>query len=367
MKTATDAQDVERYLADGGKEKLMMGDRFCRFYIFRMKEGKTQLVLRISHAQYDGLSFPRISEDLISAYSTGELPIRTDVDEAAARTYWTKLLHASNMTSLVDHDRPSWRMLTSETLRRRIQTVSSSDSSITFATMLKAAWAIVLATVTGDADVVFGYVSSGRNAPHPGIFNLCLPCMAIAPVRVSVKKKTCKSLLQDLRTQHIWSLEHELFGWRNIVETCTDWRPWTRFSSIVQHQNIDNMLRAFGQKKLPFNVSAKVSKADAADITIYSVPEGEMTTLEIGFCPEIIPDQVARLLLDELCDNLQHLARDGARSALPAHPLQQIRLPSSRIPMNDSPVNGAEEEAEPGVDTDGPLHDKSCSWLTFQC
>ncbi|PQE14301.1 non-ribosomal peptide synthetase protein [Rutstroemia sp. NJR-2017a BBW] len=365
VEDCTDTQDVERYLTHEREEKLMMGDRFCRFYIFKMKEGRTQLVLRISHAQYDGLSFPRISEDLISAYSTGELPIRTDVtsfqhqqyvDEAAAKGYWTKLLHASNMTRLVDHDRPSWKMLTSETLRRRIKTVSSSDSSITFATMLKAAWAMVLARVSGDADVVFGYVSSGRNAPHPGILNLCLPCMAIVPVRVFVKEKTCKTLLQELQTQHIWSLEHELFGWRNIVETCTDWRPWTRFSSIVQHQNIDNILGEFGQSKLPLSVTAKVSKADAADITIYSVPEGDMTTLEIGFCPEIIPDQVARLLLDDLCDNLQHLAGDGARSALLAHPLQEILLPSSCIPTNGSLVNWEEERAELCVDTDGPLH-----------
>ncbi|CZT05102.1 uncharacterized protein RCO7_12008 [Rhynchosporium graminicola] len=361
----TDTQDVEGYLTQEREEKLMIGGRFCSFYIFKTREDRTQLVLRISHAQYDGLSFPRISEDLISAASTGGVPIRTDVtsyqhqryvDEAAAKKYWTKLLHASNMTRLVDHDRPSWKMLTSETLRRRIKTVSSSDSSITFATMLKAAWAMVLARVSGDTDVVFGYVSSGRNAPHPGILELCLPCMAIVPVRVSVKEKTCKTLLREMQKQHICSLEHELFGWRNIVETCTNWRPWTRFSSIVQHQNIDNILGELGQSKLPLSVTAKVSKADAADITIYSVPEGDMTTLEIGFCPDIIPDQVAQLLLDDLCDNLQHMAGDGARSALLAHPLQKELLPIPCFPTNGSLVNGKDKRAELFVDTDGSLN-----------
>ncbi|KAF2422733.1 acetyl-CoA synthetase-like protein [Tothia fuscella] len=333
-----DGRDVEKYLACEEKENFLMGAQFCRFDICKMKEGKIRLVLRISHAQYDGLSFPRISEDLVSAYSTGELPSKSDVtsfqcgkyvNKSAAQKYWTGLLSGSTMTTLVDHSEPTWRMLNSETLQRRIQTLLPCDPKITFATMLKAAWATVLAKFTGESNVVFGYVSSGRSALHPGILGLCLPCMAIVPVNISVTAKSGNDLLQELQAQHVQSLDHELFGWRNIVEQCTDWRPWTRFSSIVQHQNIDTILGESGSQELSFQVSAKVSKADVADVTIYSVPDGEMTTLEIGFCSKVVPHQLAELLLDSLCDSLQYMAEDGDRNVLPESLTPQIGLLTS--------------------------------------
>lgn len=229
-------------------------------------------------------------------------------NEADAENFWGNLLQGSKMTKLVEHHRPSYDRLTKAVVSRDIASFVMIGHAITSATILKAAWAVTLAQLTSTTDVVFGYVTSGRNAPVPDIERILGPCMAIIPARVSLGEITTQqSVLRAVQAQQIAALEHEvLCGFEHFIQKHTDWEPWTRFSSVVQYQNIDDMLGAMTlSDDNTWSLSATVAKADACDVSIYAVPHGALTKDELGFCEDVIAQDLAENILNRLCENLE--------------------------------------------------------------
>lgn len=109
------------------------------------------LVMRISHAQYDGISIPIILRDLRSAYIGGELSQSTPYSKfirystlqsksSEAEAFWRSLLADSKMTDLVEHSKPSCTNLVDKSQTKFVHLSRSNSSGITFATIIKAAW-----------------------------------------------------------------------------------------------------------------------------------------------------------------------------------------------------------------------------------
>lgn len=296
---------------------IKLGDRFLRFMFLQATDSKLRLIIRISHAQYDGISFKQIFHDIDAAYANRPLPLiqgfphfirSVSANQGDTESFWQNLLQGSKMTTLVEHRQPAYNRLTKAIFSRDVASFNLIGHTITSATILKAAWALTLAQLTGTTDVVFGYVTSGRNAPIPGIEKIFGPCMAIIPARISLgRHSTRQSLLCAVQAQQIAALDHELLcGFEHLIQKHTDWAPWTRFSSAVQYQNIDNILEVMTlSNDITWSLSATVAKADASDISIYAVPHGALTKIELGFCEEIITQDLAGNILGRLCTNLE--------------------------------------------------------------
>ncbi|KAL4811794.1 hypothetical protein BDW67DRAFT_189313 [Aspergillus spinulosporus] len=142
-----------------------------------------RLILRMSHAQYDGVCLPQIWRTLQAIFSnqpiSPEVPFaqyvtaidaQSSKDKKHSLTYWQTLLSDSKMTNVVSKMKPDYRNVYDLHLTRRIavpSTMTSSELGFTFATILKAAWASVLSFLSGSTDVVFGHVTSGRNIDTP--------------------------------------------------------------------------------------------------------------------------------------------------------------------------------------------------------
>ncbi|KAF4537164.1 AMP-dependent synthetase/ligase [Lasiodiplodia theobromae] len=120
------------------------------------------LTIRLSHAQYDGLSLPILLADLRAAYAGTALspasPFAAFIhasmqnDEAAAEQHYRTLLHGARMT-------PITRVL-------RVDSAALQASGLTFAA----------------ADVVFGSIVAGRSSVAGGD-KVVGPCMNVVPVR----------------------------------------------------------------------------------------------------------------------------------------------------------------------------------------
>lgn len=237
---------------------VKLGQPYVRFmYLDGGKPGGL-LIMRISHAQYDGMSIPVLFEDLCALYEGHEnndgqalqRPIFTDFTRAArqsnaqgAEEYWHRLLQGSQMTNIVAHRAPPHGRCKVTTIAREI-TVAEIPN-FTFANISKASWALVLAEVSKSSDVVFGHLISGRNIDLPddkGDINEVLgPCINMIPVRIRVDASDSRDILRQVYDQQLACIPYETFGLDQIVERCTDWPLWTRFSSIVQHQNLDGV------------------------------------------------------------------------------------------------------------------------------
>jgi hypothetical protein len=124
-------------------------------------------------------------------------------------------------------------------LRRRIATVSLNSEGITFASILKTAWALVLARYLNTNNVVFGHLVSGRNVSLEGIETVVGPCLNVVPVHIDTSSTTVLQLLKQVQNQALQMIPFENTPFKQIVDECTEWPSWTRCSTIVQHQNLD--------------------------------------------------------------------------------------------------------------------------------
>lgn len=140
-----------------------------------------------------------------------------------------------------------YRNPTSAEVVRRITSPWIHTPGITTATVVKAAWGIVLAAITDSSDIVFGELVSGRYLTMAGIESVLGPCMNFVPVRMifenideagnPCKPNTGLAILRRVHAQYVSSLSHETVGFRHIIRHATNWPKWERFSSIVNFVN----------------------------------------------------------------------------------------------------------------------------------
>lgn len=147
------------------------------FMLVRHKTQGNRLVLRLQHAQYDSVSMPIISQSLLDLYDGNQPrqgPSFSRFLSCASRqrdrslAYWKELLAGSSSTIL----------------EGRLGEVSASDTEmvatgaetelplpkvlggrITSATIVSAAWAVLLSRLTGETDIVYGQRSRGVILP----------------------------------------------------------------------------------------------------------------------------------------------------------------------------------------------------------
>jgi aryl carrier-like protein len=330
-----------------------------------------RLILRVSHSQYDGVCLPRIWQSFQDAFSGRtpalEVPFShfiTSIHPASqgAQTYWRDVLSNSTMTDIVAHSAPQYRNVYDLHLTRTITIASQTGSGITFATILKAAWALVLSSCSDNSDVVFGHVVSGRNLPQVNIEQVIGPCLNILPTRVIIDPTaTVNHLLEAVQAQHASHMAHESLGTREIIQKCSPWRPSTRMSSIVQHQNIDQDATVTLNNQ-NYLVGDFCPAADEADIAIKTTPL-DNTQIEVLFITSSrsVGEPMSTALLDRLCTTIKAIC-DSTHARIPVsqliHPESILPLPS---PSKSIGMNG--HSAIDCTDTVGPMDETLLSAL----
>ena len=294
------------------------GHLLTRFYLVQHSKSRQRLVIRLSHGQYDGISLPLVIEHLKSAYHGSAPDISPFVpfshfaahaaratSSATSIAFWRELLAGANMSHLVKPSIPTYSRNADQTIMRISRTALSMQhqklEQVTFANVLKAAWAIVLSEATNRQDVVFGSLISGRNAPVAGIENIVGACINILPVRVKFHPgRRCVDVLHQIQDQQLAAIPHELVNFRNIVAECTDWPSWTRFTSIVQHQNIDEAkTTVWGSGEC--SISGFSPRDDETDIWILSSPLSQgRTEIRLSYSSKTFSSALAGGLLDSL-------------------------------------------------------------------
>nr|POF14196.1 nonribosomal peptide synthetase tes [Quercus suber] len=99
-----------------------------------------------------------------------------------------------------------------------------SSSSITRATVLRAAWAIVLARYNdGTDDITFGAAVAGRQAPVAGVERMVGPVISTVPVRVKLSRhQPVGQYLRDVQAQGAEMIPFEQTGLQNIAKLSPD-------------------------------------------------------------------------------------------------------------------------------------------------
>lgn len=250
---------IERHAADAGLDQLVkdvcledaetelrLGAPFLKFLHVSGNDGRQCLVVRLSHAQYDGVSLPRLLQDL-EAFYTGGTPspsvpfphymaaISDEATRTAALDYWRDLLRGSSRPSVL----PGQSAQPGD--RGVFKTAVAVDAyapppDATTASLLTASWALVLARRLRSADVVFGGVTAGRSGVAAAE-DVAGPCYQLAPIRVRLAG-TAGSLLRSVQRQGAESAARDFVGLGGIAEAA-GWGGES-FDSLVHHQDWDD-------------------------------------------------------------------------------------------------------------------------------
>ena len=321
------------------------------------------LILRLSKAQYDDLSVALLVKDLKRLYDGSQKPprrptycdfVRTTqlANSHGAEEYWRALLEGATMTQVVGHTQPYKVSTNVKTIRNPVLSLGSLSSlGISFETVLKGAWAMVLANLSASSDVVFGELIDGRHVKLPGghsVAGVMGPTVNTTPVRVQFPDTalTPLNLLQYIHAQRMSGIPFENLGSLAIVEKCTPWPYWTRFSTLVQHQYEDTAINPSEPKS--FHLGAASCKFTINESKTQDVPDLFVRSLtrptnrvevSITFCADRVTESFAEHALRMLCSTIGLLT--SVTIMQPVIPCgYQYRNMRKRIPL---PVKTAPE------------------------
>ncbi|KAL4914140.1 hypothetical protein BDW62DRAFT_148110 [Aspergillus aurantiobrunneus] len=298
------------------------GGQCVHFYVVRkINSDEHRILVRMSHAQFDGVCLPKIMTAIKMAYEGSPVSPSSFLNYMRLLPgtitpehyqHWNTLLKGSKMTEIVQRDKPNtFRHIGGFAEQKRvIEIPSTATENVTIATVMQSAWAITLAKLCAQDDVVFGLTVNGRNAV-PGVENTIGPCLNNIPIRVRFRDRwTALDLFRFLQDQQVANMTYESLGFREIIRRCTDWPESTFFTTSVLHQNVDYE----GQMQLDNNTyrMGGVGVIDnLTDLTLFSKPvAGQPTqiTVSIGYSLKgpMSPNFVSNVL-EMVCDTAQSL------------------------------------------------------------
>ncbi|KAK5637352.1 hypothetical protein RRF57_013064 [Xylaria bambusicola] len=294
------------------------------FTLVRSKSQGHRLILRLSHLQYDGFCMPTLITTLLDIYRGITPPPVTQFSEflghkrdrlAASSAYWRQLLQGSSLTNISEVLIPEDRHTSVKAKPREKIIVEDSvlvpqlPEGITLASVISAAWAIILARLTGTQDIIYGSLVSGRDASIPGIENVVGPCLDIVLVRAKLSShQTSSSLLRSIQEQNLATQSHVL-SLDEIIKYSVNWPVDSDFHTTVQHQNT---LDESAEFKLD-DETLKMSWLNNPNqipprMVVMSYPAKGGVRIQIVANSHIIPAVAAKALLTALCNTVGALA-----------------------------------------------------------
>lgn len=319
--TATDSLD--EYTLKLKKQDLLcplpFGTLVTKISLIRQtQEKKNRLIIRLSHAQYDGTALAKMWSAFDRAYNSAPYDdTESDfsqymhslslLDKERATEYWSRILEGSTRTVLRCQTTHKLTYTTGPSIVQNIPASNLQSEAFTFATVLKAAWSYVLAQYTATDDVVFGSFLHGRN--QPGSQDVFGACVNIVPARVIFQEEwSVRDLITAVNTQQVASIPFETMGSRDIIRNCTNWPKWAYLSSVIIHQNYED--RATEEPEVDFH-AADLSTGDIDSVEVYitSTPGANSTEIDMSFA-DVIPHELARQLAADLSDTVIQFYKD---------------------------------------------------------
>ncbi|MGW5385559.1 amino acid adenylation domain-containing protein [Nocardia sp. NPDC003963] len=211
-----------------------------RITLYRTVSGRTHLVLAAHHLLFDSWSVPILVRDLLTAYARHgglsalpAVPAYRDYlhrisqrDRANARARWSEVLRGARPTELAQVLTPPEQP---ETGIGEVDLVLDGGEAAVLAayadgagvgadTVVQALWAVLLAGLTGSADIVFGAVVPGRPPELTGAGEMTGLFANTIPVRVRFEVEwTVRDLLARIRSEQDALAEHHYLGLSDLA------------------------------------------------------------------------------------------------------------------------------------------------------
>lgn len=218
--------DLQSYLVSDRNLGMALGTSLMRCGVIT-ENGRISFVLTVHHAIYDGWSMPLVV-DRINKVHEGAAITRpaefkhfikylADADSEQSGAYWKKQLDGASPLQFPQLPYVGYQTQADSLLEQYVSLEQLQHSTTTVATIIRAAWAIVVSQYIMGSDVVFGETLTGRNAPIVGAEEIEGPMITTIPFRVQVDGDiTVAEYLQNVQEQTIGQIPHEHYGLQHI-------------------------------------------------------------------------------------------------------------------------------------------------------
>ena len=198
------------------------------------------LLVTTHHSLYDGFAMDLLLEEVEMAYHGLPLPPRIsfssvlqyieDCDMSKADSFWVATMEGFQPAQFPDLTGKSiigkTELTGMSTVRMRSMRVLKDIESgcrqlnTSLLALSQSVWARILTVLTGEIDICFGNVVSGRTIPVPGVEEMIAPCFNTIPVRVKMPVRTTNSaLMSSLQRANAEALPFQLTPLRRIMST----------------------------------------------------------------------------------------------------------------------------------------------------
>jgi surfactin family lipopeptide synthetase C len=335
LSASAQQQQLETFLkADREQGFDLTSAPLIRIALAQLETDNFQFILSHHHLVLDGWSLAIVLEEVFAfyqAFSQGEelhlkrpRPYRDYIawlhqqDLSAAESFWRQTLKglaaptAIARGNIVAGNRlessGEQQVIFSATATAALQSLARQHQ-LTLNTLVQAAWALLLSRYSGEEDVVFGTVVSGRPPELMGAESVVGLFVNPLPVRVKIDPQAfILSCLKELQAQQVEARQYEysplveVQGWSEVP------RSLPLFESLVVFENYP--LDASLQEKIQNLKVETIRSLETTNypLTLMAMPGAELT-LKIIFDPSCFEDSAMskRLGGDAYARMLGHL------------------------------------------------------------
>ncbi|MEV7130823.1 amino acid adenylation domain-containing protein [Streptomyces sp. NPDC093260] len=366
-------RELERLLDRDRTRRFDLSRPPLRFSLVRLAEREYRFVFTAHHILLDGWSMPLVLGELMELYLAGgdidRLPPVTPYrdylgwlagqDREAAERAWKGALAGARPTlvagpatgaalpeSLIEDVDPAL----ATALVERARALGLTPNSV-----FQTAWALVLGSLTGRDDVVFGETVSGRPPELPGVEKMVGLFINTLPVRLRLDAALTLGeqarLLQDgqaelLAHKHLGLAEiQQLVGGGALFDAITIFANYP-----IDTDSLQSSAEGIGA------VAATTRDATHYALNLEGTVRGERMTVRLDHRPDLFAEGAGRAVLDRLLAVLAAFAADPDRAVGSLHlftDADRERLLSRPAPA-DGPGTGATADAAVRTAGGGP-------------
>ena len=315
-----------------------------RAALIRIAPHQHRLILTNHHILLDGWSLSVLLAEVFAGYYgqrlSAALPYRrfiswlADRDVHAARCAWQQALAGFDIPTLVGPSdlgqgpRSVTSLRVSEETTLALNELARSHHT-TVSTVLQAAWTQLLMSVTGQCDVAFGVVVSGRPADVAGADSMVGLLINTVPMRVRISPDTTLGdLLDQLQSGRARTLEHEHLGLSEIHRIAGQKKL---FDTVFVYENYPTDTGLLSGAD-----GLAITDVDSRDfyhypLAIQAVPGSELD-LRIQYRTDVFDDNSIRRLIEQLEQVLVTMAADPSQPLAAVDPWDSRRVPTTSTP-----------------------------------
>ncbi|RKT55884.1 non-ribosomal peptide synthase/polyketide synthase [Saccharothrix australiensis] len=319
-------QVVHRHVTVPADGELDLGVApLLRVRVTPLSDERVELVWSSHHVILDGWSTGQVFAEVLEHYRaiTGGRPARLparrpfrdylrrladlgDAERDAAEAYWRSALSEVDVPTPLPYDRPpaeAHRAAATASVRVEVDLGGAPQrAGLTVNTVVQGAWALLLAQVSGEHDVVFGSTVSGRPAELPGVETMIGMLINTVPTRVTVDPAArVGAWLRELQAAQGEARRYD----HTALADIQSWVGARLFDSVVVFENY------------PFDRDGdgpRVVEVDAVDDTTLplalTASGTDRLALELAYDPDLFDVATADRLAGRLRDLVAAIARD---------------------------------------------------------